>query len=86
MFSRIATAMRQSQAPTPIELAEVIRRSYNPAPTVVFLHSVANISHAVDERMVKDFPSGVTRFRQFKFFLQDGVPMFSCRVKPHGNT
>lgn len=87
LFSRIAVALRRGMAPTPAEFAALIELCFSPSPTVVLLHSVANISHAVETTLVKDFPTGIMQYRQFNFWLSpDGVPLFNCRKKPHGNT
>lgn len=85
LFSRIAVALRKTCAPTPVEFAEVIKNSFTPSPNVIFLGSLANISHGV-QSMVHRFPTGIMKYKQFQLSVCElGFPRFACRVNPHGS-
>lgn len=85
LFSRIAVALRKTNAPTIDEFAKVIENSYTPQPKVIVLKSLANVSHGVLD-MVSRFPKGIMKYKQFWLSMSDeGFPRLACRVHPHGS-
>lgn len=85
MFSRFSVRLKYTDAVTIEELATVLSMSTTPTPKPIILNTVANLSDHLHPKMRK-FPVGIMKYRQFKFEMQHGKPIFRCRKVAFGTS
>ncbi len=67
LFSRIAERLRHVNVATPIALMELIKKSFTPAPTVVFLNELVDYCSWLVPSMIPSW-KGIMSYRYFKIF------------------